>query len=569
TALGSETAWITDWGRSSFGTNGILLRSMPATTGAKMWLAGSNLCRDFQARLRFVPIRGQFGVFLRATPDEESYIYIGLEGGNAWLRQKCPGLEPFALASSRVTVRPKEVNTLDVFMRGRQCFVRLNGESIFTDGSELRGSPMPGMLGLNLWDPKAGVAQARVVDFNLRNRIDNLAEWSPQLNREPWLAHWINSHAYRITQLGPQWMDVTSHGIVPCLVWDVDVVNRLARVYDMQVTPRVYVHDERGLDLLQPDKIALQLQELQASGMYVNLADLEPAASTRALPWLKTVATAFAVKGLSLFVRFPFAMEQPATLASVMAVIPTARAIVEGSAVPPATQGNESNRIVTVENVPPPPADLSLSLYYQITGMGITNAKPSFELQTELLRQDGHAAFAGGDYPKAFELWSQWHKLDPNSDEALMLMGDVCRRNDESEKALRYYSESLDVNPGQIGLAVRRAQLLESMGRKGDAQEALNLYARVFPDNSELALAQADWMNTRGQRPEARALVERVLQSDSDNLKARIMLQGLLDTPAARYDNMRQLLAIGSQPVLQNAFGEVILNQELLSFPES
>ncbi|MEI7437930.1 MAG: polysaccharide deacetylase family protein, partial [bacterium] len=109
TALGNETAWITDWGRSAFGTNGILLRSTPTTTGAKMWLAGSNLCRDFQMRLRFMPIDGQFGVFLRATPDEESYLYIGLEAGNAWLRQKFQSLEPFTLASARATVRAGEV----------------------------------------------------------------------------------------------------------------------------------------------------------------------------------------------------------------------------------------------------------------------------------------------------------------------------------------------------------------------------------------------------------------------------------------------------------------------------
>ncbi len=567
--LGNETAWITDWGRSAFGTNGILLRSTPTTTGAKMWLAGSNLCRDFQTRLRFMPIEGQFGVFLRATPDEESYLYIGMEAGNAWLRQKFPGLEPFTLASARAAVRPNEANTLDVFLRGRQCFVRLNGVTIFTEGAELRGPPRPGMLGLNLWDPRPGVARARVMDFNLRNRIDNLAEWNSSLNGEPWLAKWINLNAYRVTQLGPPWMDVTSHGVIPVLAWDGDVVHRLAQVYDMQVTPRLYVHDERGLDLLQPDKVASQVQELQASGMYVNLAELDPAASTRAIPWLKTVTAAFAAKGLSLFVRFPSAMEQPATLASVMAVIPAAHAVVGGTALPALPQGNESNRMVAVENVPSPPSDLSLSLYYQITGTAMTNAKPSFELQTELLRQEGHAAFAGGDYNKALELWSQWHQLDPNSDEALMLMGDVCRRNDDPEKALRYYTESLAVNPGQISLAVRRAQLLESMGRKDEAQESLNLYARVFPDNSELALAQADWMNLRGQRPEARALVERVLKSDAENLKARVMLQNLLDAPVARYDNMRQLLAIGSEPVMQYAFGEVILNQELLSFPEA
>ena len=77
------------------------------------------------------------------------------------------------------------------------------------------------------------------------------------------------------------------------------------------------------------------------------------------------------------------------------------------------------------------------------------------------------------------------------SAEALSLIGRAHIQKNELERGLDYYTRSLAVSPGQIHMAIRRAELLEKMNRPDEAREQLNTYARIFPENPDILIARS------------------------------------------------------------------------------
>lgn len=149
-----------------------------------------------------------------------------------------------------------------------------------------------------------------------------------------------------------------------------------------------------------------------------------------------------------------------------------------------------------------------------------------------------------------------------------MLMGDACWSMHDVARTIDYYGRSLAINPGQIELAIRRARLVDESGKAEEARDILNLYARVFPGNVHVTLAQAEWLNRHKREQEAQELINKVLELYPNDLSAIAFLHDILVKPAERYANMRRLLAIGSQPVLQYELGEVIYHHDLMARPE-
>ena len=79
---------------------------------------------------------------------------------------------------------------------------------------------------------------------------------------------------------------------------------------------------------------------------------------------------------------------------------------------------------------------------------------------------------------------------------------------------------------------------------------------------------QAEWL-IRHERPrEAVNLVRRVLDVHPGHTKALTLIQGMLEAPAERYANMRQLRDLAKSEILQIQLGEVLWYNELLGLPE-
>ncbi|MBI2438794.1 MAG: polysaccharide deacetylase family protein [Lentisphaerae bacterium] len=564
------SAWIVDWGAMALQPGEIGLCAPTNVTGAKMWLSGSDLCRDFHVRLSFRLLGGQFGIYVRASPNEESYVYLGMDGaGDVWLRQKHAGSEPFTLASARSALMTNTVHDLELFVRQKLLFASLDGRSLFKETAVMRGEPSPGMFGLSVWDPDKGRARAGMTRFALENQKPTMAQWNPPEIKPPDLTHWIQKNAYRLTHLSPPWLRITPQGLVQTASWDPELFRMLAKAYCLELLPNIKFENEHCLEEISPSNLADKVKSLRLEGVTVNVSELNSSTAMAQLTkWMQRCDQAMEQQHLPWAVELPAMLERPALLPAMLAMVPNLHLAVGPDSPLLSPDARFTNTMIKVESVPLP-SEVDLSLYYEITGLGTSDGKLTKEARAELLRQDGFNAFEAGDYQKAITLWTQWLNQDPGNEEPLMLIGDAWLRMDDTAQALSFYEKSLDVNPGQIGLAIRRARLLDNLGKSEEAMQALNLYARVFPDSVPIVLAQADWLIRHNRRREADGLVRRVLERDPNDITALTMLHGLLETPAERYANMRRMTDIASQPVMQYVLGEAILNNELLALPES
>lgn len=559
---------IVDWGKTQVVTNRIALFAPQQVTGAKMWLNGSDLFRDFSAKIAFRVSAGQLGVFLRASPDEEAYMYLGLDRRAAWVRQKYAGLEPFTLASAPMRSDLNRINELEIYLRDRVCFVNLNGQHLFKEHIAVHGQIKPGMFGLSVWDPEKGKASAEIDGFALYLQKPMLAEWTPRCNKGPYIAQWLDQNAYRLTHLSPPWMTGARDGLNSATSWDGRLFGLLAKTYNLKLMPALTIENLQWMEEAAPSNVVERAAALKVDGLMINLAEFEPLAAAKAVPWLKEVGAGLQKKGLDLLVRFPQYLEKAVTLPTMLAVIPNLQVVAAPGSPLLAEDARLTNTTVSAESVPLPPDDLNLALYYEITGLAGKDDRMIPEVRAELLRQEGYTAFNAGNYAGALSAWGKWHNFEPDNEEALMLMGDACLRIYDTPKAIDYYANSLAINPGQINLAIRRSRLIDESGKSDEAREILNLYARVFPGNAQIALAQAEWLNHHKRGREAMDIINQVLSLHPNDISAIARLQGMLEKPADRYANMRRLLGVASQPILQYEVGEGIYQNDLMARPE-
>jgi len=567
-AVTAPYSWIVDWGETTILTNSISLFAPRQLTGAKMWLNGSDLCRDFSAKISFRLSSGQLGVFLRASPDEEAYMYLGVDHRTAWVRQKYPGLEPFTLASGPMRSDLSQINELEIHLRDRVCFVNLNGRHLFKEHIAVHGKRNPGMLGLSVWDPEKGKARAEIVGFSCIPQKPMLAEWAPRANKWPYIAQWLDQNAYRLTHLSPPWMNIAKGGLSSVSFWDHRLFGLLAKTYNLKLIPGLTIDNPLWMDEVAPSNVIERASALKADGLMVDFSGFEHLPGAKAVPWLQELGAGLKRQNLKLLVRFPQYLEKAATLPAVLAVIPNLQVVAAPGSPLLAGGENHTNAAVAAESVPLPPEDLNLSLYYEITGLAVKDDRMIPEVRAELLRQEGHAAFKAGNYAGALAAWSKWHNLEPDNEVALMLMGDACLRMYDVPKAIDYYADSLVINPGQIDLAIRRSRLIDESGKSDEAREILNLYARVFPGNAQIALAQAEWLNRHKRGGEAMDIINQVLVLHPNDISAIALLHGMLNKPADRYANMRRLLGVASLPILQYELGEVVYQHDLMARPE-
>jgi len=182
-----------DWGRLSRDPQGgLALSAATNATGAKMWLAGSDLLADVNAKIRFQLENGQFGLYFRASADDESYVYLGLnEGGEVWLGQMAGGRERLSITENGMEggawLRQKQMapralrwppptcrsaRTKSMFWRcscAPVFLASLDGQELFRSRNLLRDELRPGLVGVSVWSPRKGVARARLTGIEVGN----------------------------------------------------------------------------------------------------------------------------------------------------------------------------------------------------------------------------------------------------------------------------------------------------------------------------------------------------------------------------------------------------------------
>lgn len=204
TGVEDEQVWLREWGELVFAEEGVALAATEETTGAKAWLKGTNLYKDFRGRFHLEPEKGQTGIYLRASPDGESYLYVGLgDAGEVWVRQKHSGLEAVTLGTGRYIPEADGSVVLEVFLRGNLFAANTNGQALFNEIITTRGQDRPGLVGASVWDPQKGNARTSIRDLELIPFSTRVVSWNPVPSAEPRLAGWLSSNAYRFTHLAP------------------------------------------------------------------------------------------------------------------------------------------------------------------------------------------------------------------------------------------------------------------------------------------------------------------------------------------------------------------------------
>ncbi len=570
-SLVSPLAWLPEWGGFDMGDRVLRLYAQTNITGAKVWLNGSGLFGDFKARIRLRIERGQVGLHLRASPDGESYLYLGLgEGGDVWLRQKHAGLQPFTLASARYATGPDGVADLDIQLRGRHFFAAIGGRPVFQEIITTRGEPRPGMVGMSVWDPTPGRASAEVRSFEAAPFRTSVLTWTPVSSREPPLAAWMNRNAVRYTHLAPPWLRVASRAQAEQLGWDPVLFRFFARVYSMKWTPEIILDNLDTFDPALPEQLADLTAGLGADGVFFNLNEMRGSPSlSRVTTMIQAMSRALEQRKLTLIIRLPAYLERETTFAALLQGLPNLEIAVEREAhgfFP--NNPRDAERIVHVGL-----ADvrgIETPFYHVLTGLDATNQVWDSEVRGKLLRQEGHDAYRAGRFDQALEIWKRWSELEPYNEEPWRLLGDIHLRKNDFLPAIEAYRASLDRNPGQIALVVQVARLLDQRtNNRIAAAELLDLYARLFPGNSTILLAQAELLIRQNRAEPAGAIVRRVIAENPDDIEALSMLHGLLPTSAERLVNIRKILEVGSRPGMEPHFAQVIRHYDLLAWPES
>ena len=572
--------WIREWGDISAEKGELSVCAVPSedplsthgklgvssTTGAKAWLLGSDLFQDGYISMRFQIKRGRFALYLRSSAKGEYVVFTLDAQGNASLRQKDSlGREVMLAMDLSMSENRADYDVL-IGLRENMAYVRLNNRLLFDGRVLLKGTPRPGMIGVGVWDEVDGIGELKVVSTKWVAPRHAIVTWTPEIGRNPaHLSTWLHENSYRYSILAPPWMDVQASTSVTLPKWDREMLRMVAKLNKFKVYPFLAVRDARYLNRISVDDVMKDLDTFQVDGLYVDARDCQVNQMVDLLDWLLKLKSRFDTAQYQLVLRLPVAAEGMPSIGNMIKQLEGV--ILAGEFVRPLF-GLSWKKMIGTLSVEPESEGGSLALYYQISEKIDDDVSP--EAMTDALKQKGFDAFTLGEYDEAIEAWLQWSKVTPLSSDPYALIGDAYSRMNRLNDALEAYTKSLDLNPGQVDLAIRRSSLLEKMGRTDEQAEMLNLYARTFPETSSLMIAQAKWLLTNKRRTEATDLMRKLVKERPEEIDARQVLQGMLEDPQERYQNLKDLVALVKKGGTSlYGFGRILFSSDLLSSREA
>ena len=574
--------WVADWGILDAEEKAFTLRAKPAsdqrhtdadaTTGARAWLSGSSQLTDGTFETRFELTRGEFHVYLRYRSDDDWTKVAVTEGGRATIGQCLPGEAPEILASDIVhsEVDFRSAHNLFITLRGNIIYVRFDGEMLFDGPVRLLGkqdeTPAPGLIGISVQDDQPGLAQSHVRESFVRPRIDNVITWPVAISRDPtYLVRQLNQMAFRYTLISPPWLDINPSIPIAFPSLDSATLRVIADNNICRVFPMLSLHAETPLSVVDKSEIVRHLVDEGADGVLINAGSFPVGRIAILKTWLDELDMILTAHHLGLAVLFPSSAANLASVGSSLAFGPNKLLIDGGEGVPP---GVDPRYVLGKLEIPPPASDDDISLFFQLSDYENTEADALPEVES--LRRKGLAAYATGDYPAATNYWTRWRTADPGNPEAWAFLGNAFARMPDVPRAIESYKVALRLNPGQVELMLECARLLETSGKIDKAAELIDTYARAFPDDAKIAIAQANWLERRGKRSAGREILSKLISRQGNNINSRLALHSLLDTPEERYQNMNELLKIGGGgPSRLLGFGHDIASSEILTMPES
>ncbi len=121
-----------------------------------------------------------------------------------------------------------------------------------------------------------------------------------------------------------------------------------------------------------------------------------------------------------------------------------------------------------------------------------------------------------GRWQEALRCVARAHELDPDNVEATYNLGALLVQAGQQQKALPLLEQALSARPDLVQAAVMRLRVLEQLGR---TREALEGWRRLAPDSPPALLQVARLEAKLGNRPAARAALQRALALGGDRAR--------------------------------------------------
>ncbi len=575
--------WVADWGVIEKETDSFTLRAKTAsdprfsdsdaTSGGRAWLAGSSQFTDGTFETLFELVRGEFHVHLRYR-SEEDWIKVALtEGGRASVSQCQPSGTQEVLANDaiRSDIDFRTAHNLFITLRDDLVYVRLDGNILFKGPVRLHGGreaqKAPGLIGISVQGSEPGLAQSHVRECHVRPRVNGVITWPSSLSRAPgYIVSQLNQSVFRYTVISPPWLDVNPSAPLAFPSIDSEALRLIATSNRARIYPSISLHAEAPLPGIDKSELVNQLADEDADGVLIDASTFSVERISLLKSWLDELDNLLSVRRMGLAVRLPASLSHVSSLAPSFGMNSSHLLVIDGTDVP---AGIDPGNVLSRISISPPANEDEIAAVFQLADYENTEVDELPEL--EALRYKGLKAYSTGAYNEATNLWSRWRDLDPSNAEAWMLLGNALARIPDPPAAIRNYQVALRLNPGQIDLMIECARLLETNGKSEQAADLIDTYARSFPDDTKIAIAQAGWLERHGKRSAGRDILSNLIARHGNDIQSRLALHNMLDAPSDRYMNMHALLKIGAGggPSRLLGFGHDIAASEILTMPES
>lgn len=559
-----RAAWSTVFGSPSLQSDHLHLSANPGeVTG--LWLTGSDRFKTFDAEIRFSLEHGILRIPFMAAANEADRWELLLEaGGRVDLLRRQDG-HAERIATDRRRSDTRDGSRLNITQRHDQLLVAMNDQPLFNGWVPLNEPATRGLMGVRLVTADNIPAVARIEAFRVLPPSTTIAllEGPPEEVAKGIL--WTGRHSRHVTALSPSLEHM--HNVLSDTATDIPGHNMFhvaARIHGWDLLPHVNIGHPRALEPWTPERILSQLTDIPSDGILFRLDDQTNWTETRLADWGRQAAETLTAHGYRLFVRLPALAANALPVTATLGRIPNIQWVV------PETESAETRRGEAVEiRIPDTDPERDLQLLFDFLDIDRDTATLDDQRQWQRRRDQAESRYARGEYEDAIALWFTWHENDPHHPAPLRRIGDALQRLGYHDEATEFYQRSLDLDPGNVELAVLVAHRIDDAGRHEEARHLLFIYDLLFPDHPSILLAQALWSHRHHRLDHSRARFQRLLELKPDHLQSVLMIARLGSDAAERRTAMQRLLDITQTPEQHRLVLEGIRDLDIMTLPES
>ena len=540
-----------------------------STTGSKALVMGSNAFAEGSFEIKFRMEGGAFTVFLNYVAEDDAVMLtFGMDSSVILTRNRPERTTGERLAAEFLDspIGTGREHSLVLVMRNGALFTMLDRRMLFGGGVSLGNPrPKPGFVGAGVWSGRPGEAEVEIVSARLRAPLPRFAFWDAESMRDKTdVFAELERQAFRYDGIAPPWFSASDGMAGFQLVEDLDVIKIEAAKAFCGVWPRLKLSGKNPFGNIPRETSAEAFKDGGFAGLYIDASELDETSLSLMRSWIASFREDTGCTNMPVAVRFPTSFVAGNLVVGFLDTLPGVAVVAaDGSVVTPVLWKRMHGLLSVVPN------DKGSVNYYQLAKIDAKPQEsqpgdPDFVVRAERL-------LAERRFLEADAAAKRWTEAMPTSADAWEYKARLNVRETRGDDAAAAYRKALELDPSRIGVVTDFADYLMTTGKAEDeAREMLDRYAKAFPLNREIALAQARWLDHRGLRADARAILEDWVGRQPDNIDIRVALHGYLNEAPERYDNLRHIIGMVA-PNSQNLmwFRRKIEDSGLLTFPES